>query len=146
MKLPTHPQSRLIRNNTTSRINDMTSVHPSDAWLIEDPHWEQVIVPPHVRKRSDGYSLNSGKARRHDHSKDFPIADIFWYMAAQEWLLTLITILLPYSQLHETARSIRHGSPYSPEDALFRFVCAFLPLVVHSTRALSFTTVWLVCK
>lgn len=148
MKLLTHPQSRVIRDNAALRLNDMTLVHPSDAWLIADPHWEEVIIrsatPPHVRKSSDGYTRVPSKARLDDAFTEPSFSDLLRILVAQEWLLTLLTSLLPYSQLLGIAWS--YGTPYSQENALFGFVCGLLPLAVHSTRALPFSTVWLLCK
>lgn len=126
----------------------MPSVHPSDVWLIENPHWEEVVIPalnpPHLRKSSDGYPPIPNRPRLHDYPIELSMSDLMWILIAQEWLLTLLTSILPYSQLLGVAWS--YGTPYSHENAFFGFVCGFLPLAVHSTRALPFSTVWLLCK
>jgi len=146
MKLPTRPHSKLIRS-TTSVLSDMPSVYLSDAYLIEDPHWEEVsnqstMIDLQLRKSSDGYAPIPDKARSDDASIQPPLSDILLILRKQEWLLTLLAILLLYSQLLSMVWSVLYGTPYSLEKILFGIIWGSLPLVVHSTRALPLSTVW----
>lgn len=149
MKLPIHPSSKPIRS-TTSFFSDMSPVCSSDAYLIEDPHWEEVVVhstmlPLHLRQSGKSYSPIEDKARLDDASTEPPsMSSILWIIIAQEWLLTLLTNLLPYSQLLSMVWSALYGTPYSLEKSLVGYIWGTLPLVVHNTRALPFSSVWLV--
>jgi hypothetical protein len=148
MKLQTGPHSKFIRS-TTSVLSDMPSVYLSDACLIEDPHWEEVInqsntIPLQLRKSSDGYSLIQDKARSDDAFTEPPLSDILLILVAQEWLLTLLAILLLYSQLLSMVWSVLYGTPYSLEKTLFGVIWGSIPLIVHSTRTLPLSTVWMI--
>jgi len=87
MKLPTRPHSEPIRS-TPSVLSDRPSVYLSDAYLVEDPHWEEVInqsttIPLHLRESSDGYAPIPDKARSDDASTEPALSDILWILVAQ---------------------------------------------------------------
>lgn len=129
----------------------MPSVYLSDAYLIEDPHWEEVInqstmVDLLLRKSSDGYAPIPDKTRSDNAFTEPPLSDVLLILVAQEWLLTLLAILLLFSQLLSMVWSVLYGTPYSLEKTLFAVIWGSLPLVVHSTRTLPLSTVWMICK